>query len=97
MNTTDFIAQLEAVIRERMHSDPDSSYTASLVQAGVRRLAQKVGEEGVEVALAAVSGSRDELLDETADLVYHLLVLLAIRDASLADVSDILARRHTSR
>jgi phosphoribosyl-ATP pyrophosphohydrolase len=96
MNAPDFIQQLEAVIRDRMDADPGTSYTASLVQSGQRRVAQKVGEEGVEVALAATSGTRDELLDEAADLVYHLLVLLALNDAAFADVSAVLEKRHVS-
>lgn len=91
---SDFLVRLENVVRERIDANADDSYTARLARSGRRRIAQKVGEEGVEVALAAAAGSRDELLDETADLVYHLLVLLAVCDASLADVSDVLEKRH---
>jgi phosphoribosyl-ATP pyrophosphohydrolase len=96
MRVPAFIAELETIIRERIAEDSADSYTARLVRAGNRRIAQKVGEEGVEVALAATSGNRDELLDEAADLVYHLLVLLAVNDAKLADVANVLARRHAN-
>jgi phosphoribosyl-ATP pyrophosphohydrolase len=96
VRTPAFIAELETIIRERIAEDSADSYTARLVRGGNRRIAQKVGEEGVEVALAATSGNRDELLDEAADLVYHLLVLLAVNDAKLADVANILARRHAN-
>lgn len=91
---TDFLPQLERIIRERATAGGDSSYTASLFAAGTRRIAQKVGEEGVEVALAATGGDRDELLNESADLLYHLLVLLADRDLQLADVIGVLQSRH---
>jgi phosphoribosyl-ATP pyrophosphohydrolase len=91
----EFIEQLEATIRERAAADPGSSYTAKLLAAGTTRISQKVGEEGVEVALAAVSGSRDELLEEAADLVYHLLVLLHAREARLSDVVRVLESRHS--
>ncbi|MEQ8207744.1 MAG: phosphoribosyl-ATP diphosphatase, partial [Woeseia sp.] len=70
------------------------SYTAKLMAAGTRRIAQKVGEEGVEVALAATAGERDELLEETADLLYHLLVLLTDSDLRLSDAVAVLESRH---
>ncbi len=94
--TPAFIAELETIIRERIAQDSSDSYTARLVRMGNRRIAQKLGEEGVELALAATSGNRDELLDEAADLVYHLLVLLAVNDAKLADVANVLAKRHAN-
>jgi phosphoribosyl-ATP pyrophosphohydrolase/phosphoribosyl-AMP cyclohydrolase len=90
----EFIRQLEEIIRQRAASDTGSSYTADLLDAGTKRISQKVGEEGVEVALAAVSGSQEELLEEAADLVYHLLVLLHDRDASFSDVVRVLESRH---
>lgn len=93
-NSLDFLLTLENIIRDRAAAAPDSSYTAELLHGGTRRIAQKVGEEAVEVALAACAGSRDEQLDETADLLYHLLVLLADRDLQLADAIDVLERRH---
>ena len=89
-----FLAKLENIVRERLQNPSDDSYTARLAAAGVKRIAQKVGEEGVEVALAAVTGDRDETLNEAADLVYHLIVLLATQDLSLADVANTLESRH---
>lgn len=73
---------------------PEGSYTTRLFTDGVRRIAQKVGEEGVETALAGVVQDDEALLGESADLLYHLLVLLRARDLSLADVEDVLRRRH---
>lgn len=93
-NSLDFLDQLEAVIRDRKGADPASSYTARLLAAGTRQIAQKVGEEGVETALAAVACGREEFLGEAADLVYHLLVLLEDRDTSLSDVVAIMESRH---
>ena len=89
-----FLAELEAVIRSRIDGQSEQSYTARLVSEGPKRLAQKVGEEAIEVALASVAGDRDELLDESADLLYHLSVLLVASDVSLADVVAVLERRH---
>ena len=89
-----FLATLEAVIGERAAADPEDSYTARLMAKGVKRIAQKVGEEGVEAALAATVGDREELTNEAADLLYHLLVLLRASDLTLADVTDELKRRH---
>jgi phosphoribosyl-ATP pyrophosphohydrolase len=89
-----FLLDLERVISERATADAASSYTAELFAAGTRRMAQKVGEEGVEVALAAAAGDRSELLEESADLLYHLLVLLRSADARIADVVGVLESRH---
>jgi len=91
-----FIGQLESIIRERTKELPAESYTAALVNAGVQRIAQKIGEEGVEVALAAVQGNRQEIVSETADLVYHVLVLMAQQDLQFADVAQQLETRHRS-
>jgi phosphoribosyl-ATP pyrophosphohydrolase/phosphoribosyl-AMP cyclohydrolase len=93
-NALVFLTSLEDIIADRAGADADSSYTARLLAEGTRRVAQKVGEEGVEVALAAAAGNRDELLDEAADLLYHLLVLLRDQDVSLADVVTVLEERH---
>ena len=90
-----FLTTLESIIDSRADTLPQDSYTASLFAAGRRRIAQKVGEEGVEVALATVDGNRDELLGEAADLVYHLLVLLRSQGISLADVVSTLEGRHS--
>ena len=89
-----FLDQLQSVIRDRNGADPETSYTARLLASGTQRVAQKVGEEGVETALAAVAGDRDELLNESADLLYHLLVLLEERGASLGEVVAVLESRH---
>lgn len=89
-----FLADLDALVSARRQDLPEGSYTTRLFTGGVRRIAQKVGEEGVETALAAVAQDRDELLGEASDLVYHLLVLLHSRDLSLADVERLLEQRH---
>lgn len=89
-----FLAELERIIESRSGADPDSSYTARLLAEGVKRCAQKVGEEGVEVALAATAGDREELVDESADLLYHLLVVLAASDVSFDEICRRLESRH---
>jgi len=94
-NHIEFLSRLEAVIHRRIEDGETGSYTVALAAAGDRRIAQKVGEEAVEFALAAVAGSRDEQLGEAADLVYHVLVLLAVKGLSLADVTAVLERRHS--
>ena len=88
------LAQLGNTIRERRAASADKSYTASLFAAGLPRMAQKVGEEGVEVALAALAET-DKLPSEAADLIYHLFVLLEGCGKSLTDVLAILAARAT--
>jgi len=89
-----FLAYLENLIDARKTADVDSSYTAKLLQGPLRRAAQKVGEEGVETALAAVAETDDKLTSEAADLIYHLLVLLAAKDVKLGSVIEELQRRH---
>ena len=91
-----FLAELEAIIAARASAPTEQSYTARLVAEGERRIAQKLGEEAVELALAAVSGERDEQLEEAADLVYHLLVLLHVKGADLGEVVGVLRRRHSN-
>ena len=91
-----FLSELERVIESRADADPDSSYTARLLNKGVKRCAQKVGEEGVEVALAATAGDREELINESADLLYHLLVVLNAGAVSLDEVLATLIDRHAS-
>ncbi len=93
---TGFIASLAATIERRGSADPSTSYTAKLVASGVKRMAQKVGEEGVEVALAAASGNGAEVTSEAADLIYHLAVLLPAAGSSWTDVIAELKRRHAS-
>ena len=90
----DFLIKLEDIIADRVANPSDDSYTAQLAAAGAKRIAQKVGEEAVELALASVAGDREETLNEAADLVYHLLVLLARQDLGLSDVAATLAARH---
>jgi phosphoribosyl-ATP pyrophosphohydrolase len=92
----EFIAHLETIIRARLDTGGDESYTARLAAAGTKRIAQKVGEEGVELALASSAGDRQEIIDEAADLVYHLLVLLADAGLSLEDVAMRLEVRHSA-
>ncbi|MEP7313050.1 MAG: bifunctional phosphoribosyl-AMP cyclohydrolase/phosphoribosyl-ATP diphosphatase HisIE [Pseudomonadota bacterium] len=92
-----FLAQLEGVIEQRIAEQPEGSYTARLYAEGIKRMAQKVGEEGVEVALAASLGTEQELVAESADLLYHLTLLLKSRGLSLAQVSGELAARHKAR
>ncbi len=89
-----FLLQLEQLITERIAAAPEGSYTARLYAGGVRRVAQKVGEEGLEVALAGAGESDQALLGECADLLYHLLVLLRSRSLPLAAVIEELRRRH---
>ena len=92
----EFLATLETIINGRRSAAPDGSYTAQLFAAGSQRIAQKVGEEAVEVALASTVGDREEVINEAADLLYHLLVLLANQEIQLADVTAVLAARHTA-
>lgn len=87
------LAELDGVITARERDRPDGSYTTRLFQSGVRGIAQKVGEEGVEVALAAVAQDDKSVLDESADLLFHLLVLLRSRGMSIQDVLSVLADR----
>ncbi len=89
-----FLAALERLVGQRESERPAGSYTTRLFEAGVKRIAQKVGEEGVETALAAVAGDREELANEAADLLYHLLVLLRSSGLSLQDVVQTLESRH---
>ena len=89
----EYLLELQSTIEGRKASTPDRSYTAQLFAAGPSRIAQKVGEEGVEVAIAAVQGDRPRLRAEAADLLYHLLVLLRSQDLSLEEVVAELAHR----
>jgi phosphoribosyl-AMP cyclohydrolase / phosphoribosyl-ATP pyrophosphohydrolase len=92
-----FLAQLAGIIEQRINESPDDSYTARLFAQGPKRLAQKVGEEGVEVALAAVAETDDKMLSEAADLLFHLMVLLRSHQLGLEDVVGELAARHANR
>jgi phosphoribosyl-ATP pyrophosphohydrolase/phosphoribosyl-AMP cyclohydrolase len=90
-----FLAELDTLVASRKAELPEGSYTTQLFNSGTRRIAQKVGEEGVETALAAVTQGDDELLGEAADLIFHLTVLLRARGFGLADVTRVLLRRHS--
>lgn len=89
-----FLAQLEDVLASRKDADPETSYTAKLYGKGIKRIAQKVGEEGVETALAATVKDLDELKNESADLLYHLIVLLQASGLELKDAIEVLKQRH---
>ena len=89
-----FLAKLENLIEERKTADTDSSYTAKLLQGPLHKAAQKVGEEGVETALAAIAETDDGLVYEAADLIYHLMVLLTAKDVAFNDVISELQSRH---
>lgn len=92
-----FLALLENIIANRIADQPDGSYTARLFAKGPGRIAQKVGEEGVETALAAVTRDDAGLISESADLLFHLLVLLKSRDLTLGQVADELRARHAAK
>jgi len=89
-----FLATLERVVESRATEKPEASYTARLLEKGIARVAQKVGEEGVETALAGVSDTNDKVVEESADLLFHLLVLLRARGVPLRDVVAKLESRH---
>ena len=89
-----FLAKLEGVIERRATDKPEASYTARLLEKGVARIAQKVGEEGVELALAGVGEANVKVVEESADLVFHLLVLLRARGIAFSDVVRTLESRH---
>ena len=89
-----FLSQLEEVIISRKDESPENSYTAHLFSRGTTKMAQKVGEEGVEVALAAVAETKEDLLGECADLFYHTLVLLRDQNIDLTEVMAVLQERH---
>jgi phosphoribosyl-ATP pyrophosphohydrolase len=97
MSDLAFLETLEGVIAQRLEDAPAGSYTAKLAAGGVKKVAQKVGEEAVELSLAALSEDRVRVTAEAADLLYHTLVLLKVRDLALADVVAELERRHAAR
>lgn len=89
-----FLAKLEGIIEHRATDKPEASYTARLLEKGVARIAQKVGEEGVELALAGVGEANVKVVEESADLMFHLLVLLRARGIAFSDVVRTLESRH---
>jgi phosphoribosyl-ATP pyrophosphohydrolase/phosphoribosyl-AMP cyclohydrolase len=88
-----FLAQLEQVIEQRKTADPDSSYVASLFSKGINKIAQKVGEEAVELVIEAKDQNNELFLEESADLIFHYLILLQAKGFKLADVAKILKMR----
>lgn len=97
MTATAFLESLEELIALRLRESPEGSYTAALAAKGLVAVAQKVGEEGVELALAGAAQGEAEVIGEAADLIFHLLVLLAVRGVPLATVVTALEQRHRSR
>lgn len=91
----DFLKELEDIIHDRRAASHESSYTARLFDEGTAKIAQKVGEEAVETIIEALGNNRERLLNETADLLYHLLVLLAAKEVRLEEVEAVLRARHT--
>lgn len=92
-----FLYTLADIIRRRRHDDPEQSYTARLFEAGVPKLAQKVGEEAVETVIEALVDNRERLLEESADLLFHLLALWEAKGVQLEDVEAVLRRRNKPR
>lgn len=92
-----FIEALESLVRDRLRQAPADSYTAKLARLGVLGVAQKVGEEGVELALAGAAQDKADVVGEAADLLFHMLVLLALRDIPFASVVDTLEARHRDK
>lgn len=93
---TAFLGELQSIIEERSAASPDESYTARLLEKGVLKIAQKVGEEGVETALAGAAEDDKALLNEASDLIYHLTVLLKARGQTLGNVAQCLKARHSN-
>jgi phosphoribosyl-ATP pyrophosphohydrolase len=94
MASLEFLDTLQGVIRQRLEQAPEGSYTAKIAAGGTVKVAQKVGEEAVELALAAVAEDEARVTAEAADLLYHVLLLLVVRKLDLADVVGELERRH---
>jgi phosphoribosyl-ATP pyrophosphohydrolase/phosphoribosyl-AMP cyclohydrolase len=96
ISNTHFLNSLEAVIAERKTAAPDSSYVASLFEKGINKIAQKVGEEAVELVIEAKDNNETLFLDESADLLFHYLILLQAKGYALKDVVNVLEKRHKS-
>ena len=90
----DFIAELEAIIKDRKDNPSDKSYTSQLFERGINKVAQKVGEEAVEVVIEAKDDNDDLFLNESADLLYHYLILLQAKGFELKDIVKVLEERH---
>jgi phosphoribosyl-ATP pyrophosphohydrolase/phosphoribosyl-AMP cyclohydrolase len=91
----DFLFYLEDVINRRKKTSPDESYVASLFAKGVNKIAQKVGEEAVELAIESKDNNEELFLNEAADLLFHYLILLNVKEHNLKDVIDVLKKRHS--
>ena len=89
-----FLNKLEQIIADRKTADPSSSYVASLFAKGINKIAQKVGEEAVEMVIEAKDNNEELFLDESADLLFHYMILLQSKGYALADVAKVLAQRH---
>lgn len=94
-SSTDFLSYLEGVIRDRKEHPQEGSYTNRLFSKGINKIAQKVGEEAVELIIEAKDDDKDLFLGEAADLMYHLLVLLTEKGCTLSEVTDVLKSRHS--
>jgi len=90
-----FLQQLSGIIKERKNASIDTSYTAQLFAKGINKIAQKVGEEAVEIVIEAKDNNNELFLGEAADLLFHYMVLLEAKGFTLADVEDLLKKRHT--
>lgn len=96
-NTENFLFEMEKVIHARKNADPESSYTAKLFSQGINKIAQKVGEEAVEVVIEAKDDNEKLFLDESADLLFHYTILLAAKGYELKDVIEVLEKRHVKK
>jgi phosphoribosyl-ATP pyrophosphohydrolase/phosphoribosyl-AMP cyclohydrolase len=97
VSKTGFIDQLRAIIKDRKNNPTDNSYTASLFAKGINKVAQKVGEEAVEIVIEAKDDNKELFMGEAADLLYHYLVLLEAKDYELDEVMDVLIARHRKK
>ena len=93
-NSGDFLRQMERVIQSRKGADPKTSYTAELYSKGINKIAQKVGEEAVELVIEAKDDDREKFLGEAADLLFHYTVLLSAKGFEIKDVEEVLKARH---
>jgi phosphoribosyl-ATP pyrophosphohydrolase len=92
-----FLSTLETVIQQRLTDKSDTSYTNTLVKSGIDRVLRKIGEESAEVIIAAKNNDKEEILNESADLLYHMMVMLAAQGLSLSEVATVLESRHTKK
>jgi len=93
-NNVEFLVYLQDLIEKRKSEMPENSYTTKLFTKGINKIAQKVGEEAVELIIEAKDENRDLFLNESADLIFHLLVLLSAKNCRIEDVIEILKSRH---